>query len=60
MVSVLTWLTDKTDNINLVIEVAVGIVVTASVAGPVETKNTAVAAITGIRPLCRSHRRQSC
>ena len=30
MVSVLTWLTDKTDNINLVIEVAVGIVVTAS------------------------------
>ena len=33
MVSVLTWLTDKTDNINLVIEVAVGIVVTASVTG---------------------------
>ena len=33
MVSVLTWLTDKTDNINLVIEVAVGIVVTAWVAG---------------------------
>ena len=33
MVSVLTWLTDKTDNINLVIEVAVGIVVTARVAG---------------------------